>query len=890
MHEYPRSTTWPYVVLVTGLFLAAVKAPRLSTELSLARLQQTMEYAWRDDRSAGRSDSAPSPTVASVVPPPLIAPPNPWTYEAEIPPLNQVGSTIYVAMMPVDITDGPSAGRGWALAPVDLHAPVAEHETAKSENVASENVAAESVSSSAGEVRRAHDPIPAPPVPAPPSPAEPVSEPVVTAQPAPTNQPAATPVRTEPTAVAEPSPTDPSPRRVERAGRPLNENWLMASLSHLSEDPLLADWVTQIRQPLERLQQRPRLDGAESHADIQELSNLIRAAGELDPRLGTDPKRLQLRQAAYGLRRRVLLWSEIARLDSSVARSPLLPAALDGVAREAAGLLSTDERFAPWRTFVGLDEYSAIRALPLDEQPAALRQLATLVHRRQLDRRLSFGQRSMLRRPAIAQWLTAIGTWHSAADASTRLRQSLELFETDPSGEHGHEFMAALTILQAQHGPTSDRLTELVEEHYRNANIRLSVSTELLNSVLPTLDGQAEQVRDVILGAQVHGENVTWTKLNVTTVDDQQRWHVVLRATGQTESTTASTKGPVTLFSRGSGQFDVEKHLYLTSRGIQVSQARGAADSGNRLTGMRTQFDEIPLMGWMVRRYALQQHDEQRQLVRREVRERIASSAERRLDQEIHQRLNKLETNLDQLVVDPLHEIGMEPRLVELASTTDRLVLRGRLATPVQPAAFTARPQAVEGSLISLQLHQSVWNNLAEQLQLDGQRLALEEVVDRLATTFRLAKRSSELDLPRGVTIEFAQREPISCRFADGRMVVSIHIQQLDNGTRRWKDFTVRGYYQANPQGLNIELVRDGNIELVSDQLGFRDRVALRGIFTKLLTNSHTVHLFERRGADAPELQKLVVTQLHIDHGWLGLALGREAPAYVATEHSPVMR
>jgi hypothetical protein len=175
-------------------------------------------------------------------------------------------------------------------------------------------------------------------------------------------------------------------------------------------------------------------------------------------------------------------------------------------------------------------------------------------------------------------------------------------------------------------------------------------------------------------------------------------------------------------------------------------------------------------------------------------------------------------------------------------------------------------------------------------MQLGGKELSLHEVFQRLVEALQVNPGEVAADLPNDIRIRFAKREPICCQFADGRIVVVVRIEQLTNGSRTWRDFLVRAYYRADVSDLDVELIRDGNIELISDQLGFRDRVAVRGIFTKVMAGNHKLQLLQNRLSESEQLKRLVVTQLHIDHGWLGLSLGNEPREVVATESTPIAR
>ena len=60
------------------------------------------------------------------------------------------------------------------------------------------------------------------------------------------------------------------------------------------------------------------------------------------------------------------------------------------------------------------------------------------------------------------------------------------------------------------------------------------------------------------------------------------------------------------------------------------------------------------------------------------------------------------------------------------------------------------------------------------------------------------------------------------------------------------------------------------------------DRVALRGIFGKVLSRNRKLNLINKQIAQAPELRDQQVTQFVIHDGWIGVALGPKTPGRTA--------
>ena len=179
---------------------------------------------------------------------------------------------------------------------------------------------------------------------------------------------------------------------------------------------------------------------------------------------------------------------------------------------------------------------------------------------------------------------------------------------------------------------------------------------------------------------------------------------------------------------------------------------------------------------------------------------------------------------------------------------------------------------------MNLQFHQSVANNLAEQLDLDGRRLTLGQLHDRLRGLLGGllgGDDSQPLDKQiANVTIQFAARQAIRVRCEDGRAVLTIKLAELSQGRRRWYNFAIRAFYRPEIDGLSADLVRDGSVRLRGKRIHIRDQFALRGIFSKVLSPDRRLHIISKRLAENPRLGDVQVTRLVIADGWLGVALG----------------
>jgi hypothetical protein len=132
------------------------------------------------------------------------------------------------------------------------------------------------------------------------------------------------------------------------------------------------------------------------------------------------------------------------------------------------------------------------------------------------------------------------------------------------------------------------------------------------------------------------------------------------------------------------------------------------------------------------------------------------------------------------------------------------------------------------------------------------------------------------------VFVTFADEEPVRLDCQDGHVRLTIRLRELvQEGTRnRWANFTVRAYYEPSADQLKANLKREGIIELIGDErpLPIGQRLTLNGIFAKVLSRNRELHVINKQIAESPQLRDQQVTQFVIHDGWIGVALGPQAP------------
>jgi hypothetical protein len=318
--------------------------------------------------------------------------------------------------------------------------------------------------------------------------------------------------------------------------------------------------------------------------------------------------------------------------------------------------------------------------------------------------------------------------------------------------------------------------------------------------------------------------------------------------------------------------------LLVDRRGVRMFNAEAEASANNNLLDFETSFDSWPILGSFARSIAREQYDAAQDAARMEVEDKIRGRATSRIDQAVAEQLKKGRDNFKTKLLEPMRKLNLEPTAVDMGTTNDRLIARYRLAGHEQLSSHTPRPQAPGDSLLSVQVHESAMNNLINHLNLAGRRLELRELHREVTSVFTANPPPPPDDLPEDVFVTFMEEDPVRVDCEDGRVRLTIRIKMLEHGKSKWQNFTVRGYYAPHSDQLDANLARDGVIELIGERLRIGDQIALRGIFSRVLSRNRELSLVNKQIALAPELRDQQVTQLVIHDGWIGVALGPKHP------------
>lgn len=669
---------------------------------------------------------------------------------------------------------------------------------------------------------------------------------------------------------------------------------LQQHLSALKHSPQTVFWAGRVERLVELITSEAELPGSSFAACLRELSDLGEEAMTMADAAASNDQAVRLRWAGYAIERRVSGWELAHQLQerqrSLMARAPgvtdeevrmrlqtVLQGNLSTSVAENQATRNYSNRRQAWREYLMTQQLAA--ALEGDSQ-INRQELAHEILNRIASQRLTVAQKTFINAGAIAELGEELQAWARETADVQLLMASLEAYESERSPRLAQDIALQHQSLGQSVEPLHRKLAMQIEQKYRNANLRLAIATALMERFLPAKDPTAEPVRDRILGAAVRGRAVTSTRLSIRTIPSDYAWQLGLQANGVVQSHTISSSGPAQLINNGATTFEGQKVITVRRHGVAVHPAVCQANASSQLVGIGTTYDDLPMIGGFIRSRAKDEYRSMQSRARVAVESRVNSRVTRQLDEQVAQELAKGEAQVREKLLARAERLGLDVTPIELRTTDSRVIGRLRLANDQQLAAHTPRNRAPSDSYASLQLHESAINNALAGLDLAGQTLTAGQLRERLQE--RLDFQAEEpIEEDENAEFHFAQDDPATLHFIDGKVQLVLNFDGLKVRRLRFGAFKVHVYFQPESEGLQARLRQTAPAQF-EGRLRMASRMQLHGIFGKVLPEGRAFPLVKLPAENDPRLQGLMVTQLIIDGGWMGLAIGPETPTRTA--------
>ncbi len=450
----------------------------------------------------------------------------------------------------------------------------------------------------------------------------------------------------------------------------------------------------------------------------------------------------------------------------------------------------------------------------------------------------------------------------------------IDLWRQSGHGYYAAHLASTMQGLSWQDDENSRALADTIDQQLRAANLRISVSDEMLNRLLPAQPEVSEPVHENMLGSEIHGHSRIANRLQIRLIPDPHQIQLRLEAFGRVRSQTAASAKGFVVDNVGDSEFRVFKRLIIGRAGILSDRPLADARTSSQVVGMKSRYDSMPIVGWVARRMASRQIAEQTPQANRMVEQKLQTEVTGRFEEQIDAHLYDLQDYLSSALIQPLSALELEPTPIEMRSTDDRIIMQYRMAGRDQLAAGSARPMGQQNSLMSMQVHESLINNVLGRIDLAGQTFTGAGLSEHLAQVFGQQAAASDQAATRDFQLEFASYDPVAIHLNDGAAVVELNIRALKVGKgKTWRNLIVQATYVPVVEGSRLRMVQDmSGISLKGSRLSFRDQAALRAIFTAMFRGEYEISLIPE-GITQRLNSPLVMNQFDLADGWLAMSV-----------------
>ncbi|MFN9788160.1 MAG: hypothetical protein ACK54R_00350, partial [Pirellulaceae bacterium] len=393
-----------------------------------------------------------------------------------------------------------------------------------------------------------------------------------------------------------------------------------------TQSPELVHWVDQVIDLLNqwgRLQSMGDTSGAPILAQLQQALQSMpsESIAEAD-----QPETIPLRSSAaianYANARRLEIWDPIYRNASQTSAHLVATASSDAtqsIDRRELGLLIEEANKAiagtgdqeGWNRWFMMDQLQAIAGGELSDSEV-IRQISKRLKDRSRSATLQGPQKQLLSNPPVANLLSQVARWSTEPVDYRQLIETLEVIERDSTHRYRSVLAQQLDSLRDAEQTLPREIAQSLDKHYRNANLRVSVSQEMLQRFVPENPPLERPVRQRLLGADTSGASRIATKLKVLLRPAKEAWQLDLQLVGNVVSDTSSRRPSATFYNNSEAIVDAQRKIRIDAEGVRVSGSEAIVDSEEQLRGFETSFDSIPLFGNLYRSFMLDQFDSRR--------------------------------------------------------------------------------------------------------------------------------------------------------------------------------------------------------------------------------------------------------------------------------------
>ncbi|QDT12128.1 hypothetical protein [Planctomycetes bacterium K23_9] len=645
-------------------------------------------------------------------------------------------------------------------------------------------------------------------------------------------------------------------------------------------------WAARVQSTMSDLRRLPRLGEPEAGRLIEELKSLALQGFHQAERLNNREMQIDWLQASHAIYRRTSVWEPIWAVVSNKQPLTTTPteadngAAVESLVQELKSEMTETGDAAGWSSYLLLDEIvdSATGQKVNQRQLTAQRVLSrTRWHG------LGTQQSQWLQRDSVQYLVSALQPWTRTPVDYAALLNQIERQESDAVDLAAIDIAGTAQSLRSSNHEGTLRVAKSIDACYRNANIRTAVSQEMLTRLIPDVAPTTVPVRTNIMGSRVKGISHVNSELDLELRPSRDSWAFTLQAIGNVRTHSVGQRGQAAIRTRGDSSFIGSTPIEITPEGAQLGQSQIDVSGRTRLRDVNSQYDNWPLLGDLARSIIAAKYKQRSGLTSGIANRRMTKQIGDGIDERLEAKVAKASARLNDVVMGPLNSLKLQPQVMDMQTTDQRLIARYRLAGDWQIGASTPRPRAPNDSLISVQINQSAMNNTLEQVVPLGEPITIQAAFDNTMKVLGREQFALPEDIPNDVMIQFAKTRPITVELEDGLLWITMRVVELSRQKgASLRRFIVRAGYRAQIDGLRVSLVRDGHLSISGPGMAMRQRLPIRAVFNKVFSPNHSIPLTSEAFARSESLADAEISQLELRDGWFAMALSRKRAGRIA--------
>lgn len=485
-------------------------------------------------------------------------------------------------------------------------------------------------------------------------------------------------------------------------------------------------------------------------------------------------------------------------IDPKEAASELLDGARQEVAKSIKDLeaeLNSVKNGPAWLSYVRSDE---ITKLVSDKKGSEAVPVLTAVHQKLLPsegttpelRKFLDGEKFVSLRQSLDSFVKLAAVVDQPINPEklraelTTLVSSVEKFEETHSTTDAAAVRKAFEAVRKSSPDQGNRIGAAMATHYFNYNLRVVASEKFLSKVVGETTTKQGPVRDVILGANVSGNQTTTVTVGIDLKPNNNGIRLNLVLNGVAQSNTVGVTSEANVYTRGYHTIKASKPITFDGERFATGKGEVTVWPNNTTTGVSTKYDNMFLFGGIANSIARGEVADRRGQSEAIAAERVRSKVLPEFNQEVDTKISNLNKDLEEKVNAKLREKDLMPSATNYRTTEDDLRANLRLMADRELAGGDGPFVTVPSSGFVVALHESLLNNSLDRLKFAGRTMTDKELAAEIEKSFadllgRPVNATEKIEAAGEGTKEpatfiFPDKDPLRIRLNNGQLTLAI--------------------------------------------------------------------------------------------------------------------